>query len=52
MKKIYNFLASYSYQYRADDVLLVIICCAVAIYTVDLTTACDIGLMYCLSKIY
>lgn len=52
MKKIFNFLTSYSYQYRADDILLVIICSAVAIYTLDFTTACDIGLMYCFSKIY
>ncbi|WP_460861657.1 hypothetical protein [Rheinheimera gaetbuli] len=52
MKTIYNLLTSYSGQYHADDIALVVICCAIAIFTRDLTTACDIGLMYCFSKIY
>ncbi len=52
MNQLKNFIISYSYQYQADDLALVLLCCIVALVTGEISVACDIGIMYCLTKIY
>jgi hypothetical protein len=52
MRTFLNLLVSYSGKYHADDFACVVLCTTVALMTGEFTTACNIGIDYCFSKLY